>query len=549
MKIKYALFLLVAIFLLPAMVSAQNLSITSSPVLVGEVNSGYEYQVTVDNPQNYSLTYSVQGPSQMTINSQGLVTWIPTQTGSFDVNVTVSNSTFNVSQAFTVQVTAVPSQLNAQTLELGSNSQRRGDVVTTNYEISNTGSFDITNLEVEFVNIATRYNAVISLAQTTIPAKGSVLASVTAQVPENQDGGRVRIGQLIIRGESENSVAPLTRDVFLTAENMLVIESVEVTVGGRRERLDSEGAIRREAQIDDRIEIVLRIRNDFDDIDIEDIEAELFSLDIDAADGQTSTLRRLRPQRTSTDLRFDFVIDPDRIDIDDSPFDLEIVLFGIDENNARHGETWILELDIERQNRDIRLSQTTLMPSTVTCQNRFFTVETVARNIGLRDLSTAMVSVNIPSLNIQEFRRNLDLFTGDTRRVVFNLNIPENTPPGQYTVEVYGHPTTTISDFTDSEVLTLVVGNCPTTQPPSEGSTPGTGGQIIVQPTQNESTVVVGRPVVQESGSIFQDQQTYIILLGIMVVLLFVTLIIVLLKLLWLIRIKKIFFSFFSFFL
>jgi hypothetical protein len=528
MKLKYMIILLVAL-LMPALTMAQSFSITSNPVLTGEVNTQYQYQVAVNNPDNYTLDYSVEGPSGMSISNSGLVSFIPTSQGIFDVNITVSNTTNSTSQTYQLQVTAVPSQFSANALELGSDSQVRDSVITTTYQIANTGSFDITNLEVEFVNVPTRYNLQINLPGTTIPAKGNITAQVTAQVPLTQDAGRVRIGQLIIRGESENTINPLTRDVFLTAENKLVIESIEVTIAGRRERLDSPGAIRREANLGDDIEITLRIRNDFENMEFEDVEAELFSLDLDDADGQTATLRRFRAGRTSTDLKFSFTLNPDRVEIDDAPFDLEILLFGIDENNARHGETWVLELEIERQSRDVRFTSTNIAPATVTCQNTFFTIDTQVRNIGLRDLTNSMVQVNIPRLGIQEFRRGLDMYTGDSRRVSFSLNIPQNTAPGQYTVELYAHPTTSTSDFTDAEVLTLTVGNCPTTTQ-NGGSNNGNvnNGGITIQPSQNES-VVVGRPVTSQQTS---NANVYVAILGVLVVVLFVTLIVVLLRVL-----------------
>ena len=531
MKLKYAMILTAMLLLAPAIVSAADFSITSSPQLTGKINEQYNYEVIVSNPENYALSYSVDGPSGMSISNSGVVTWTPSSGGIFDVEIVVSNTTDNVTQSFQVQVTGDPSQITASAVELGSSTQRRGELVTTTYEITNTGSWDITNLEAEFVNVGTAYDIQISLPSTTIPAKNSILASVTAQVPMTQDSGRNRIGQIVLNGQSNNVVNTQTRDVFLETQNMLVIENIEVTVGGRRERMDSPGTIRREAQLGDRIEIQLRIRNDFDNIELEDIEAELFSLDIDDADGQLQTLRRLRAGRTSTDLRFDFILDDDRLELEDAPFELELVVFGIDENNARHGETWILELDIERQTRDVRLSRTTLTPTLVTCENTFFTVSTDIRNIGIRDLSNAMVQVNIPSLNIQEFRRNLDLWVGDSSRVNFNLNIPRDARPGQYTVEVYAHPTVTVGDWTDSEVLTLQVGNCPTdTTEPTQPSEPSNG--IIVQPVDNQTPIVVGTPVTQPTTSGFQDQQLYIILLGAIVVILAILLIILLIKIL-----------------
>ncbi len=67
--------------------------ITSTPVTQGFAGTQYNYQVRAYDPENDTLTFGlVWGPQGMTINSQsGLIQWLPTQTGNYSVNLSVTD--------------------------------------------------------------------------------------------------------------------------------------------------------------------------------------------------------------------------------------------------------------------------------------------------------------------------------------------------------------------------------------------------------------------------------------------------------------------------
>ena len=83
-------------------------SINSIPVTGSVVGTTYTYNVEANDADGDSLTYSItSGPSNMTINSStGVVSWTPTATGDYNVNLKVSDGVLFDTQIFTITVSA-----------------------------------------------------------------------------------------------------------------------------------------------------------------------------------------------------------------------------------------------------------------------------------------------------------------------------------------------------------------------------------------------------------------------------------------------------------
>ncbi len=507
---KNILFILAIIMLLPLVTGAQ---ITSSPTTTAEVAKEWTYQVQVDTDLN--ITYALEeNPSNMNINNTGFVSWVPTQEGQYPVNISIyneSNNAYLTSQEFTLAVVATPANFVLSNVELGSNNLERGFRETETKTISNSGSFAITNVQVSHT-IPERYNAVINTAGNTINPYSDLVMTVSYDVPENENSGRKRIGTITLTGESQGQNLVLNREVYLTARNELIIEEVEVRIDGRRERMTSDGLIDRQAKIDSNIELNIRLFNDAD-TDMEDIDIELFSPDIRDADGLDDFIRTLRPGRTES-IRFTFELDPSRIEPEDQPYEIEINVVGIDENNARHGETWILELELDVERRDIRFIRTRISPTTVSCENPRFNLETEIRNVGQRDLDQAMIRATIMDLNINQLRRDIDIFWGDTRTYNIGFEIPRDTTPGEYFVEVYAHPTRSVTDYTDTDILSFTVLECPTDVVDEEPE------EEEVEETETPPPVVIGQPIERTEERTFLGDDTYVLILTALVVML-----------------------------
>jgi hypothetical protein len=80
-----------------------EVAITSTPVTTASVDVPYSYQVTATG--NPAPTFSlVQNPAGMSITPQGLISWTPTQNGSFPVQVRATSGSTSATQDFTIVV-------------------------------------------------------------------------------------------------------------------------------------------------------------------------------------------------------------------------------------------------------------------------------------------------------------------------------------------------------------------------------------------------------------------------------------------------------------
>jgi len=84
--------------------------ITSTPITLAEVDGLYTYDVNATDPDGDTLTYSLDvKPIGMTIDSAtGVISWTPTtaQIGSESVTVKVSDGALDITQSFTIVVSA-----------------------------------------------------------------------------------------------------------------------------------------------------------------------------------------------------------------------------------------------------------------------------------------------------------------------------------------------------------------------------------------------------------------------------------------------------------
>nr|WP_279327081.1 putative Ig domain-containing protein [Crocosphaera subtropica] len=84
---------------------------TSNPITQIGVTQTYRYDVEAQDPENNPLTYRfAQRPDGMTIDPEtGVITWQPTEIGSYDVEVTVTDTQGGLSrQIYTIEVITQP---------------------------------------------------------------------------------------------------------------------------------------------------------------------------------------------------------------------------------------------------------------------------------------------------------------------------------------------------------------------------------------------------------------------------------------------------------
>ncbi len=323
----------------------------------------------------------------------------------------------------------------------------------------------------------------------------------------------------------------------------LTIDRVEVRSGSRRletiTRSDylSGGIpylIDRDASLGDEIELRVSIRNNLEtgtDNEMRDVEIELYSYDLAEADGLDEFISRIRPGRTE-DQTIRFYLDATDLHPDDSPFDLEIRIYGETRGGDLYSDVWDLELEVESRSYDLLMTNLDVTPTNV-CPNDRFRVTYDLRNIGTRDLSNAGVKYFVSGLGIDEWDRNINIDYDETRSRTKFLTVPEDAIPGEYMLEITSHPRSTSTSDTRTEALIFTVDDCEIEEEIEEEEEEEE--TVVVEPP--EDPIVPGTPVSEREGtpstSIFDREGTiYVVLLTALVVLLLVGVVLLLIKVL-----------------
>ena len=247
---------------------------------------------------------------------------------------------------------------------------------------------------------------------------------------------------------------------------------------------------------------------DFDDVDIE-IEIDDDELDVD----EDETIDNLRADDKKSET-LDFEIDED---VDDGSYDMEIRVFGTDDNGAFHGEKWDIELNVDRLTHDIQIRGATLNPTKISaCTGGSVRASAVLLNLGKRDDDEVAFELDIPELNLNNKRTGIDLDEDDSEGVDLTVRVPEGTKEGVYTVSLNSFFDNVAPSNTKS--FDLVVEKCAeeeTETGTTTVSTPtevggATGGAVTATPTSGVSRARV-RSTADKS---FTESKGYVWLLA-----------------------------------
>lgn len=137
--------------------------ITSTPVTSVILGENYTYTVVASNPENDDLTYTLTtSPTDMEISTAGVISWIPTAVGNFDITVEVSDEELSDTQNFMITVNkallvSIEVSPSSMTLEIGESKEIIS--VTAYYDNGTTTNIDLNNCEYE----SDKSNATVSL--------------------------------------------------------------------------------------------------------------------------------------------------------------------------------------------------------------------------------------------------------------------------------------------------------------------------------------------------------------------------------------------------
>ncbi len=401
------------------------------------------------------------------------------------------------------------------------------ETIQATITLTNNGNETVTNLEFNKVGIDSKYAVQFVNPPSEIAANSSKDVTIQGYVPIDLDavdsnGNKIAVllGTINVFGKVGNvTTNTATSNAYMEARNMLEIDRMDISWNGEDERLD-DGETVEDIKPGDSIELKIEIENLFDDSDDEDFYIEYVEAKIEVdrefdVDDDDKDLGDIAPE-DEEEVTFNMDVESDA---DEGTYDLIIEVTGRDKNGARHGERWVIELEIEREREDIRIMTAELIPESVSC-NRDVRLEVEIENIGSRDSDEIVLLVESDDFDYKERIANIDLDTEDDYDRTFIINVPEDAEAGIYLFSVktyFDADDYNDDDYNDAKDVALTVRDCETTPPADEEEEEEEeeNGDIIVQPPTTPPTgdVVYGQPV---SGiDDFFDSNAYIALLAV----------------------------------
>jgi len=420
-------------------------------------------------------------------------------------------------------------------IELGDDNQKRSNddedfyvEVDSTFTIQNLGADNWTGINIAFDGDA-KYNlSFTNYPDTLAVGTTAVIVTVTAKVPEDlaavdEDGNliAVDIGNAVITYDN-GSAQIMKEPITMQAENMLFIDKFEVAINGKSsDNYDEDDDKIKDIKPGDEIEITVKVENKFDgkdeeDLDIDDVDVDLFTDDGDIDIDESETID------VGADSTEEYVFEIIELDYDiDSNSDLTIKVVGEDDNGARHGQTFILTMDINKDREDIVIREFEDLIA-ITCNTETFDLDFTLINIGSTDESDVEVKVSSTDLEYNDRQKDIELDEGDDEDIHFTITVPASLTSGNKQLKV-----TTYYDRikeSNEEIITVTVPRCdePVTPPPvvDNGGEEGSADETEVIFVDNSDVsdiesdgVIVASDVSTSTESVFGSKALVIVLI------------------------------------
>ena len=499
------------------------------------VNTEFQYDVQASDANNDPIYYSlVQAPAGMHINTNTghIYGWIPTMQTTETIIVKATDLINSSTEQFDVVVQPGSGtnslDVNPSEIHLGGSNQDREQFVTETFTITNPGSDIVTLSSVDLLtpsgsaSLPSIYDPQpVSLSSNTINPGDSVTATVTAYVPADFDGQEVQIGLARILGStSGGSTISQDVDMFMEAKSYLEITEVEFKIDGQTVNEDElvEG---------EDIEVIATIKNLYDtsNSDINDVYFTLESNDWNVDEHSSSkTLHEGEDDEFTVTFNLDTLVSPTT-----TTFTLKA--YGDDDdNNFQHVAEYTVNVEVERQDDDIRITTAEFDDDTISPNTLSSEVQVEVSNYGNDDQDDVEITVeSITSSISYSHTETVDIDSGDSVTKTFNIALPGNLAPGNYQFRVRASNDHTSAN---SKTITLTVISSTVITPNTGSSGSNTGGSsgVTVNPglgSNSGSQGVIANPTYGQSASDIQrftDSDAFIVLLlalGLVVLILF----------------------------
>lgn len=421
---------------------------------------------------------------------------------------------------------------------MGGTSQYRGLNASATLTLTNNETTAVTAV-LTFAPVGTdsaterAYTNTISFSNTTVtvPANSTpVTVTITGLVPADFDGVNAdfdatafKIGTITASYASTTATAALN----MQAQNGLEFDYVKIMLADAIEDTVKDGETVDELKPNDRLSIEVSAESKFKDshwdYDVESVNAAILVDNSDFDIDENEDLSDLSPGDTDSATFSNLVVDPKA----SGTYNLVITLSGTDENGAVHGETMTVKLKVERETHELIITKAQLTKPTVKCTDGEFEktdAKVSVLNIGKKDEEDAAVEAVISDLDLTVSKDSINIDKDDAGTYTITLQVPEGTKAGTYDVDVIAYA---VADSeTARRTLSLTVESCAAeaTATTATATTATTTGTATTATTGTAATATAPAARITSTGNVpFTETNTYMYVLGGVVVVLLVS--------------------------
>ncbi|MCF7872120.1 hypothetical protein K9L97_03735 [Candidatus Woesearchaeota archaeon] len=510
--------------------SATALDLTKPNNYTVNLGDSVNFQLTHDYPAG-NVTYTVTGGG--TIDATETYSWTPTSNDEGNNTITIfaaniTDSDDNDTETFNVEVLLKEGTFGADSIELGSEDQERNTTITKTWIVTNTGDKTINNIAIETTGNSEDYELTATGDKTTLSPGENLTVTISTRIPWTQNSGRESIGTIKLTSTNADDY---TNTIYLTTETKLYVKATFERTEGSDKSATSDRSIDLEPFED--VSMIIEVENRFsdrgdtEDFEIRNIRVKIDSREIDEIDNQDEDLSDLDPEELD-EVTFDFSMDPNEVDFNDEPYEIDIEVTGTDINGATHTTKFTITINLDRENEDIRFDSITTSKSFINCDETSVYIDFTLYNVGTRNLDDAMVRVEIDGIDARTYLREIELDEGEDSefRVRYDFPEDEELEDGLYYMDLRAYPDGADNEYTDTDTIELEVRGCSTTQDTDDDKedTKTDDDKTTVVTTPPTVPATTGQPVSTSTGSkiINTSSNGYLIALGVIVLVLII---------------------------
>jgi len=416
---------------------------------------------------------------------------------------------------------------------------------TSAFTLKNTGSEEVITT-ITLTNLPADY--VYTSKNITVPAAvdgvaGEVSTTLSIDVSHDENSGETNIAIIALSGSTDTATLRQVTKSMLDLTNIKV-EYTNDQGNAETDNFDGEDKtfdLEENVQPFTEMSFTFKYRNlfdkdyDTDKSDIENIELTIQSDDDDIFDGSFEEDYDLGDLGAGDKDEFTVTFNIDE-DADAKDYTFDITLRTEDSNGVKHKIDRELTFEVKHEKDDVRIIQSTVLPTSLTKCDTSFTMDVTLKNFGSDRQRYAALSIYNEELDINENIETIELDkngnTDDTWNRLFTFTLPTNVKVKKYSLDVRAYiDNDEVMDIENVDVdIKSCVQNVPeeeeeivvVTPPSDDTTTTETGTTGTTTGSGSESSAVTSAAVVHTIEDPYTTEDIVVAILIIAVVLVLV---------------------------